>query len=153
MSPATFREIFDAAAARSGLVKHRSIWRRDFPETTVVLQLQRSSSSSLYYLNIKVWLSGLTGRTLTSQEMVTSSGDVFRREPVEMNAILDLESEVSDADRARKIEQAFPEILVPLIERLSTGSGLLRAAGRTPPEVFLLPNIKTLLLPEAPSAV
>jgi hypothetical protein len=85
--------------------------------------------------------------------MITSSGDVFRREPVELNTILDLESEVPDADRARKIEQAFPEILVPLIERLSTASGLLRAAGRSPPEVFLLPNIKALLLPETPSAV
>ena len=144
METATFRHTVDALAQRAGFSRVKFAWFRGSAETIIGLDLQRSGyGGRKYCLNVKVWIQGIDGRVYTVGELSSrDSGHVFRREPPECSAVLDLESSLDDATREGKLEELFRVFVSPVADALSTRKGIWRSAHSDPALVFLLPAIK-----------
>jgi hypothetical protein len=144
MDTATFRRTVDALAQRSGFSRVKSVWFRVGAETIIALELQRSGyGGRKYYLNVKVWIQGIDNRVYTVDDLSSrDSGHVFRREPPEFSAVLDLESPLDDATREVKLDELFRDFVNPVADALSTREGIWRSAHRNPALVFLLPSVK-----------
>ena len=144
METAAFRRTVDALAQRDGFSRLKSAWFRVGAETIIGLGLQRSGyGGRRYYLNLKVWIQGIDNRAYTVGELsARDSGHVFRREPPEFSAVLDLESSLDDATREGKLEELFRVFVGPAAEALSTRNGIWRSAHSDPALVFLLPAVK-----------
>lgn len=143
MDSQSLRVMFGALAEQAGYSTHESIWFRVSLETVVALDLQKSSYSRMHYLNIRVWINGSWTRTRGIDELLVESGDIFRREPPEFSAALDLENSIDPPDRRAMLEQLFRTFLVPFTEMTGTLTGIRRAqdAGL----VYLLPVIRKQL--------
>ena len=144
METATFRRTVDALAQHIGFSRIKSVWFRVGAETIIGLELQRSGyGGRQYYLNVKVWIQGINNRTYTVSELSSrDSGHVFRREPREFSAVLDLESSLDDATREGKLEELFRVFVQPVADALSTRAGIWLSAQSDPPLVLLLPRVK-----------
>jgi hypothetical protein len=140
MDSQSLRDMFGVLAEQGGYSKLKSSWFRVNPETVIALDLQKSSYSSLHYLNIRVWIKGFWTRTRDIEELLVESGDIFRREPPEFSQALDLENSMDPAGRQAMIEQLFRTFLTPLTELTASLTGIRRAqdAGL----VHLLPVIR-----------
>ena len=144
METASFRSAVDALAQRNGFSRVKSAWFRVGEETIIGLELQRSGyGGRKYYLNVKVWIQGIGNRRYAVRELsARDSGHVFRREPPEFSAVLDLESSLDDAAREGKLEELFRVFVSPVADALSTRRGIWRSAHADPALVFLLPAVK-----------
>ena len=138
------RRTVDGIAQRHGFARVKSAWFRVGPETIVGLELQRSGyGGGKYYLNLKVWIQGIDNREYTVGELsARDSGHVFRREPPEFSAALDLASSLDDAAREGRLEELFRVFVSPTADALSTRRGIWRSAHSDPALVFLLPAVR-----------
>ncbi len=120
------------------------MWFRVGAETIVGLELQRSGyGGRQYYLNVKAWIQGMNNRTYSVDDLpATDLGHVFRREPPEFSAVLDLDSPLNDATRAAKLDELFRVFVSPLTNDLLTYEGILRSGNRKPALLFLLPSVR-----------
>ena len=94
----------------------------------MVLELQKSSYSNFYYLNIKIYVQGYRGQQhVKNKDLVTrGTGNLSRRPPLEYDAPFDLENPMDDATRKKKLEELFIDFLTPFSNKALTKAGLLQ---------------------------
>ena len=137
-----FKKLFDEMTEKYGFESAFSGWFKESDECIVVLDLQKSSFSNSFYLNIKVYVHGLFGKIYhKSKDLVKKEiGNVFTRTPNEYNNILDLENEMESILRVGKMELLFKEFIVPFADKMLTRVGVKELAQTD--EDFLLPAVK-----------
>jgi hypothetical protein len=145
MSNVEFKKMFGNLAKLHGFERAFGGWFRESDECILVLDLQRSNYSNLYYLNIKLYVRGMFtdeyGELKLDKGLVRSDvGHIFRREPKEFSTALDLENDLADTDREESLTKLFTEFLEPFSQRASTPKGIAQLAKAE--EIFLLPAVK-----------
>lgn len=140
-----FKELFRTIAEENGFKTEFGGWFKESNECIVALDLQRSNFSTLYYLNIQIFVQRLFGESyVIGKELLRNPGTVFRRQPNDYNDALDLNLVVSSVGRTQRLEELFRDFLVPFTEKALTVSGLKELAKEN--QVFLLPRVKEKLL-------
>jgi len=145
MSYVEFKKMFGSVGKLHGFERLFGGWLRQSDECIVVLDLQRSNYSNLYYLNIKLYVRGIFaseyGDVKLKKSMVKSDvGHIFRREPKEFSAAFDLENDLEEAERIDVLTKFFEEFLVPFSQRASTKEGIMQLAQDG--EISLLPAVQ-----------
>jgi hypothetical protein len=103
-----FKAIFNQIASANGFLYKHSAWFKESNDCIVVLSLQKSNYSQLFYLNIKTYLKGVFGRRDTiSKDLLKDVGDIFRRQPKEFEKLFDLESNLSIEERQEGLTAMF----------------------------------------------
>jgi len=127
MDKVDFKGLFGNIAKQHGFERSFGGWFRDYSESIVVLDLQRSNYSNLYYLNIKIFIKGAFSDEYEERELKmhkrlvkTDGGHLFRREPKEFSPALNLENDLIENDRSDILSKLFTDFLVPFSDRAST---------------------------------
>jgi len=109
----------------AGFKKLGSGWYLEHENHIVVLELQASSYSSLYYLNIKLYVRGLWGNSYPlDKELVRDMGNVSFTVVPPYDLGLDLENDLSDEERLYLLEKMARECVLPLAHKLLTAEGV-----------------------------
>ena len=120
-----FKKIIDKLAREIHFEPISNGWIKESNECILMLNLQKSSFSNSYYLNISIFIQGAFGRYHSkSKELIKSSGDIFRRQPKEYEAIFDLEVPIEDSERKLKLEELFHNFITVLADKSSTRNGI-----------------------------
>jgi hypothetical protein len=106
---------------QAGFKRINKRWFRRSAETIVVVDLQRSSYSALYYLSVAVWLLPLGDPSNPPREeqchLRTRINDTAR------TGALDLEQPMQSDDRQQLITRIVVESVLPLAEQCRTIAG------------------------------
>lgn len=140
---------FGRVAEKHGFVSMHGSWVRTGPDSSIVLQLQRSRVGPHTDLCVKVFLHARTTRLgRTEQEMATTDvGDIFRRPPKDLDALLAIGSESPERDAAeRALELLFTKFVGPFSSEAMTIEGILRLASEK--QIVILPAIEKDLMKE-----
>jgi hypothetical protein len=140
MNSKEFKNLFDKVANKNGFIKAFGGWFKQNPECICVLELQKSSFSDSYYLNIKVFIQGAFGITyLINKELIKSSmGDITKQE--RDIDILNFEASMDDGQRKEKLEELFIKLIVPFADKTSTRDSIKKLVEKA--ELVLLPAVK-----------
>ena len=143
MNSKEFKSVFDSVAKINGFVKAFGGWYKESPECLAILELQKSSFSDSYYLNIKFFIQGAFEKTYTpTKDLIKSSmGHVTNQ--IRDKAILDFDEPMDDEKRKAQLEKLFREFIVPFTDKALSKSGIRELAEKG--EVFLLPAVKQQL--------
>ncbi len=140
-----FKIVFGDIAKLNGFEQAFGGWFKDSNECIIVLDLQKSYYSNLYYLNVKIFIQGMFGNTYRrSKDMVKKDlGDIFTRSPQRLNDPLDIENPMSDEERKTKLKTLFNEFIIPFTQKAMSVSGIneLEAQGI----ISILPAVKERL--------
>lgn len=133
MNKSEFKKVFGKFAIDNGFESAFGGWFRESGDCIVAMQLQSSNYSSLFYLNIKVFLQGgfpnYYGEIKVCKDLVKKHvGDYFTRPPANYDRLFDLENSISDAERELLVEQFFTIYLRDFVESLLSRSGLMTLA-------------------------
>lgn len=143
MSNSEFKKIFSTVAESSGFSANFKGWFMESPETILVLDLQKSNFSNLYYLNIKIFIQGIFGKSyIKSTDLAKKDiGDIFTRPPKEYSEIFDLSKQ--DSLLKEKIENLFTLFINPFSRKALTKLGIqeLEVSG----VITILPAVKEQL--------
>ncbi len=140
-----FKKLFGTIAEENGFTAKFGGWFKESSDCIVALDLQRSNFSALYYLNVDIFIQKLFGESyVIGKKLLRNPGTIFRRQPNDFDAALDLSALMSNPERKEKIEALFKDFLVPFAEKALTLSGLKELAKKN--EIFLLPRVKERLL-------
>ncbi|MCW3111005.1 MAG: hypothetical protein JWQ09_5511 [Segetibacter sp.] len=120
-----FKKTVAILAKKNGF-EHSKWWFKESTECIIALELQQSSYSNLYYLNIKIYIQGLFGRKHSRDKntLKTYYEDIPMRQPPQYAAVFDLEQSMDDAERILKLEEFFIDFLVPFTNKALTKSGI-----------------------------
>ncbi|WP_228450865.1 DUF4304 domain-containing protein [Chryseolinea soli] len=145
MDSRDFKTMFGDVAKESGFESAFGGWWKESSETIVVLDLQKSNFNNLYYLNIKIYVQGISGKRYTrSKNLVKKDvGDIFRRQPPAYSSVLDIDPAENDSMRKDKLEKMFLEFLVPFADKALSKSGIVELAEKA--EIYLPPAVKAWL--------
>lgn len=138
-----FKNLFNELAQKNGFERAFGMWFKQQEDSLVVVDLQRSNYSNLYYVNINVYIQGFFGKTFSkSKELKYGAGGaaIFTRSPKEYNDALDQENHLSDSERKGLLEKMFSNFLLPFIEKTSTREKLIVLHKNE--GYFLLPTVK-----------
>jgi hypothetical protein len=104
-------------------------------ETTLVINLQKSRWGDTYYLNYGIWLSVL-GRAANPKAHECHL--TKRLSGTKLNAALDLETELSDAERQRTVSSALKRLFTMFASCESAGDvAKLVSSGKLKPDLVL----------------
>ena len=129
MNTKDFKNNFKIIAKDYGFISKGSIFYKEFENILVILDLQKSRFSSLYYFNVKVYLKEFFDNNFTigshlqygaEYDAVISTGS-----PNQYNKYLDLENEILDLDRLKGVGLIFEDFLIPFINIVLTKEGIL----------------------------
>jgi len=136
------KNAINASATNIGFKKAFGHWYKESEEVIVVLNLQKSGYSSLYYLNIKIYIIGIFNFSyeISKRLIINDTGDIFRREPVEYKSIMNLDNEMDDFERVAGIERMFKDFMAPFVDKALTLRGILVLVDEN--KIFLLPAVK-----------
>jgi len=141
MDNKTFKHIFGMIAKKNGFESAFGGWFKQSEECIFTIQLVRSNFGNYYMVDIKVNVQGTFGnRYVKSKSLLRDIGDVFRREPKEFEAALNLEQQMEDEERKQKLESLFKDFLIPFSEKVLTIHGIKDLAKKG--EIYLLPAVK-----------
>ena len=127
MDSKQLKNIFHKLALANGFVRKHSAWFKESTDNIVSLDLQRSYYSNLYYLNIKTFVKGMFGKNHTiSKELTQDMGDIFRREPNNFNDVFNLDIEMPDSDREKKLNKLFSDFLIEYVNMMSDKSKIIK---------------------------
>lgn len=144
MSTEKLKSVFAEIAKKNGFDEISSAWFKESGEAIVVLDLQKSNFGNSYYLNIKIYIQGMFGNTYSkTNELISNTGDIFRREPKNFEDVFDLNNSIEDTVRATKLESLFKEFLVPLVNKALSKDGLRDLFDGK--EIHILPAVKEQL--------
>ncbi|GAA4105547.1 DUF4304 domain-containing protein [Mucilaginibacter panaciglaebae] len=137
-----FKNIFSDIAKSNHLKKNFGGWFTESDECILMLDLQKSNFSNIYYLNIKIYIQGAFGNIyIPSKELLKiQGGDVFRRTPPDFNDVFDLSNHMNDLERNKKLNSLFDNFIMPFTTKALTKSGLKQLSSEN--QVVLLPAIK-----------
>lgn len=141
-----FKQMFDEVASFSGFEWAFGGWVKESSECIIVLDLQRSKFNHLYYVNIKIYVQGMFGKTYSkTKDLVKKDvGDIFRRQPTAYNSTLDFNESVDKIKRKEMLGKMFSEFIVPFADKALFRSGIKELAESG--EIFLLPAVKAELV-------
>jgi len=115
---------------------------KEFEEVLIVIDLQKSNFSSLYYFNINSYVQGAFGeKYIKSKELVRRpNGHLFIRPPEKYTDCLDLECKMPDDLRINKLKILFEDFLLPYINSIKTKKEIIKNyQGK---ESYLAPSIE-----------
>lgn len=119
-------------------------WYKESSECIAVLELQKSSYSNAYYLNINIFIQGAFDRIHRINKDVIKNplGDVAYQ--ITSIDILDLENlSLSDEKREKKINKLFCKFIVPYVDQGLSISGIKKKIKDK--KVYLLPAVRSEL--------
>lgn len=137
-----FKTVFNEIARKNNFSKAFGGWFRESAECIVVLDLQKSNFSNLYYLNIKIYVQGMFGNTyVQSKDLVKKDvGDIFKRQPPNYNNLFDFNTQVDDLRRQEWLERLFNEFIDPFANKALSKTGIRELSEKG--EVYLLPAVR-----------
>lgn len=126
-----FKKLLNEIAVESGFEPAFGGWVKESNEFIIILELQKSNLGNYYYLNIKLYIKGLFGmiRCVNKELVKIDMGDLFTRQPVQYDAIFNLEDLVGNDERARKLEEFFIDFLIPFGNKAMTKAGIKELVG------------------------
>ena len=126
------KKVFCAIAKQYGFRTAFGCCYKESSECLLVLELQKSNYSNLFYLNLKTYIQGVFGKKYM--------GNVFNRPPSEYSSIFDLENNMSDEKRLRMLHAFFNEFIVPYSEKNLSVAGIRELANTE--EILLISTIE-----------
>ncbi len=132
METSEFRNQFDTIAKRYGYTSAFRGWYKRSDECVLALELQKSSYSRLYYLNIYPFVGGYFNNYHKSDVKVTrdtirgKDKMFFRREDKKYSPLFDLENNITNDKRLKGLETFFIEWLLPFTDKAITKRGMLK---------------------------
>ncbi len=126
METKEFKKTFGEIAKANGFEFAFGVWFKESTEIIIVMNLQKSSYSRFFYLNININIQGIRGtHYVKSKELARDIGDVFRRQPKEFLETTDLESPLDDLTRKIQIIKLFEDFIIPFTNTALTKNGLI----------------------------
>ncbi|MDE3046707.1 MAG: DUF4304 domain-containing protein [Verrucomicrobiota bacterium] len=136
-----FKKIFDVIAKKNGFESAFGGWFKQSEECIFTIQLTRSNFGNYYMVEVKTYIQGAFGnRYFKDKSLLRDIGDIFRGEPKEFEAALNLEQQMEDEERTQKLESLFQNFIVPFSEKALTKHGIYELAEKE--EIYLLPAVK-----------
>src|SRR5699024_413920 len=103
-------------------------------------ELQKSSFSNSYYLNIKVFIQGAFERTYTPNKDLIKSSMGHITSQIRDKEILDLDEPINDEKRKADLAKLFSDFIVTFTDKALSKSGIRELADKG--EITLLPAVK-----------
>lgn len=136
-----FKKIFSIIAKKNGFESSSGGWFKESEECIFTIQLIRSNFGNYYMVEFKTYIQGaFDSRYVKSKSLLKDIGHVFRGEPKEFEAALNLEQKMGDEERTQKLESLFQDFIVPFSEKALTKLGINELAEKG--EIYLLPAVK-----------
>lgn len=124
-----FKKVFNSVAIVHGFSYLHSIWYAESKECILVLELEKSNFSNIYYLTLKIFIQSLKGETYgITKELRKEWGHVIRRQASEYDQFLDLDVPISIEARKQGLEDLFNNFILPFSERALSRQGILELA-------------------------
>lgn len=141
MEKEEFKKIFSDIAFENKFIKAYGSWYKKSEECIIVLDLQKSNYSNLYYLNIRIYIQGVFNMTYTINKYLIKNdiGTLDTRIPKEQSYLLDLENNLKDIDREEKIKELFQKFVNPFVEQALSRNGIKELVRKK--LLYNLPNI------------
>ena len=119
METKEFKAIFGKIAKDNGFKYLYGGWYKENEDCIIVLELQRSYYSRLYYLNIKIYIRGVFGEAENVNKYIIKNGmgHLFTRQPNEYSDCFDLETSLDDDVRRVRLEELFVNYINPLTKK------------------------------------
>ena len=119
METKEFKTMFGKIAKSNGFKFLYGGWYKESSDCIVVLELQRSNYSILYYLNIKIYIRGAYGQANIVDKNIIKNrmGNLLTRQPNEYNDCFNLETCLDDNARRARLEELFKNYINPLTEK------------------------------------
>ena len=151
MTGRQFKDLFAAIAKQSGWNRLGNGWvfpQRDCDECAVTISLQQASHEKTMYVNIGVYVDGISGYRLQDRaHLEGTQAHVFRREPQHMSHVLNFSTTISDEQRTQELVTLFT-FLNDFATKATTRLGLLDLEKHK--EVFIISPVRyELERPEA----
>lgn len=126
MQTKEFKKIFNEIACLHHFHADFGGWYKHSDNCLLALELQKSSYSPFYYLNIKIYIDGAFGRScLPSKELVLDhNGNFSTRQPRQFRDVFDLEVPMGKNQREQLLEAFFTQFLDPFSEQALSISGI-----------------------------
>jgi len=151
------QQTFDAFATSAGMLKHSGTWYRSTDNVIQAVNLQKSQYGPSYYINIGWWLRSLGDVKFPKDDewhigIRLESLLALRAE--EVNSLLDLDSEISDAERSQRLRDLLEADLRPAVDRTTSVDGLraLRREGKLKAAAVRGPAIAIIDKPMTPGS-
>lgn len=137
-----FKKVFGDIAKANNYIYNFGGWYKESDECICVLSLQKSNFGNFNYLNIKIYIQNIFGKSyrIDKNKVKIEGGDVFRRIPNIYDDLLNLENFMNDDERRNGIERLFNDFLNSFVNKALTKKGIkeLEIEGK----LFLLPAVK-----------
>lgn len=142
MNKVDFKKVFGIIAKKKYFDTAFGCWYKESNETIVVLELQKSNYGNYYELNIKIYIQGVFEKkySINKNLLKNDIGDIFKRQPLEFNSILDLDNSIEDENRLEQLEKLFNNFIMPLVNKGLSRNGIRDLASKE--EIYLLPAVK-----------
>lgn len=121
------QQAFDRFGKGAGFEKRSGSWYRRGGEVVSISNLQKSQYGPQYYFNQGFWLRALGDEHFPKSNqahIVTRLEDLIPEVEQRVGELLDLEFDMSDAQRIDELLTLFIKRLLPLIERGGSVAGL-----------------------------
>ncbi len=140
-----FKKKFGQIAKEHGFESAFGGWFMTGTECIIVLELQKSNFGNYYYLNVKIFIQGIFGKSYSkSKDLVKKDmGSVFVRQPIKYDPTLNLEEALTDAIRAAQIQNLFSEFVAPFANKALTKNGIKQMVKDK--EIKLFPAVSAAL--------
>lgn len=112
-------------------------------ECTVGLVVYKARWGRQYKFMLKIFVDGAFGFQASEPIDLRETGHVFRADMPSQAVVLDLDSELSDAERLERLQEIVDLDIVPFARKSRTISGLIDMAAKG--EVYLLPAVQSEL--------
>ncbi len=140
-----FKKTVSELAKKSGFECLFGKWFKESHECILVLWLQKSNYSNIYYLNASIFVQGCFGiKYIKSKDLLKKGCEAFQCRPSHScSSLFDLDYLIEDEKRRRDLDIFFAEVIVPFSTKVltRTGIGELVSEGR----LYLLPAVKKSL--------
>lgn len=128
METQLFKKTFAQIAKKNNFQTAFGGWYVQSGECILALQLQRSNFSSLYYLNIYIYIQGYYDTffpSITKEIIRGKFKYFFRREDRKYSPFFDQENDLTDEIRTRQLDIFFKEWMVPFTEKALSRKGVI----------------------------
>jgi hypothetical protein len=134
-----FKNLFGAVAKLNGFKSLYGGWILESNECIMALELQKSSFSNSFYLNINIVIQGLWNKTyIVSKDLIKGVGHI----PTQIRDIecLNLDSTMEKSVRLDELHRLFLEIIDPMVKELMSKSGIKKSVENG--KLNLIPAVK-----------
>lgn len=129
MDNKTFKQTIKKLALENDFQEFSGCYFRESSISLIGLELQKSSYSKFYYLNIQIYLQGYHGLSYTpSADLVKGDKSTFfLDQQKEHYSAFTLDNDMTDEERIEKLRECFSKRVVPLVKQMLTREGIKAA--------------------------